>query len=199
MCFECYPEAAAAATEMFSICEGSLLQAGCVQALQLLAEVHLVAGSPTEALAAALAAGHRAATLSADVAAAEATVAAAAARLALGPQHAQHAIDDVAAVEPLLVAYGSLQARATAQATLGAALLSVASGSSEVDHSRLLSVLSDSAARYEELEAFSDAAEQHYLAAVAADAADHIALRDKSAAAFLRLTAAAESSVASSV
>lgn len=67
------------------------------------------------------------------------------------------------------------------------------------DTHRLVSVLSESASLYEELEAFTEAAEQRYLAAIAADAANDTTLRDTSAAAFLRLTAAAESAVASAV
>ena len=55
-----------------------------MEALLLQSEVQLAAAAPAEALAAALAARHRATALSADVTAAEATVAASAAWLALG-------------------------------------------------------------------------------------------------------------------
>jgi hypothetical protein len=54
---------------------------------------------------------------------------------------------------------------------------------------RVLEVLAKAAAHYEDLEAFGEAAEQHYIAATTADAVHDTAARDVSAAAFLRLKA----------
>ena len=61
---------------------------------------------------------------------------------------------------------------------------------------RTLAALHKAADLYELLEAYSEAAKQHHLAAIVADDASHVDSRNLHAAAFLQMTDAAESAAA---
>ena len=61
---------------------------------------------------------------------------------------------------------------------------------------RAVAVLEEAAARYEEAEAFREAATQHHLAAAAAHSAGDMTARDAHATSWHRLSAAADAAAA---
>ncbi|KAL4854908.1 Anaphase-promoting complex subunit 5 [Chlorella vulgaris] len=181
-------EAVQAAQSLFAAAVATGQALHTTRLLLLLARAHQQAGSPLTALPYALTAIDHARQLHADMLAAEAAVLMARLWCDMGPQHAQHAQQELEAALPIILAHGSLELQAAAQTALAEAVMAQHTGADGLRRdAEVLGLLEDAQRLSLQLEDRGAAAHSAYLQALVHDGLGQGGLRDAGAASFATL------------